>query len=66
MRQRNLYQEVVAVANLIPGVGNPLLLSMSAFRGIVDALSQESEMRGQVTDHRSHVEREMSRINGSR
>lgn len=66
MRQRNLYQEVVAVAKLIPGVGNPLLLSMSAFRGIVEALSQESEASEPVTDHRAHVEREMSRINGNR
>ena len=66
MRQSNLYREVVAVAKLIPGVGNPLLLSMSAFRGIVDALSEESKVSGPVTDHRAHVEREMSRIHGNR
>jgi len=66
VRQRNIYQDVAAVAEIIPGIGNPLLLSMSAFKGIVEALAKRTSPSEPVTNHREHVEREMSRLNGSR
>ena len=53
------------VARLLPGVGNPLELTMKQFTGICASLSDEpANYTG--SDHRAHVEQEMRRIHGSR
>ena len=53
------------VARLLPGIGNPLELTMKQFSGICKSLSDEpANYTG--SDHRTSVEAEMRRIHGSR
>ena len=53
------------VAKLLPGIGNPLELTMKQFNGICENLSKEST-HTDGSDHRANVEAEMRRIHGSR
>tara|TARA_R110001592_G_scaffold122620_3_gene329550 strand:+ start:3266 stop:3466 length:201 start_codon:yes stop_codon:yes gene_type:complete len=64
VRQRSLYEDAVTVAQILPGIGNPLELSMVAFRGIVMALTSKPKA-DQELSHRERVEEEMRRMHGN-
>jgi len=55
----------VIIAQTVPGLGNPLELTMKQFNGICNSLSREP-MQTEDGDHRAYVEAEMRRIHGSR
>jgi hypothetical protein len=56
----------VTVIKLLPGIGNPMLLTCRQFAGICNALI-DSDADTTTGDHRAKVEADMRRMaNGSR